>query len=362
MLSLKKQVINALQTVQDPDLQQDLVTLGMIQDLVVDQKSVVFTLVLTTPACPLQEMLKKACVAAIHTKVNTELAISIRLATQVTSSRTQALVLPQVKNIIAIASGKGGVGKSTVAVNVGLALAQRGAQVGLLDADIFGPSMPTMLSCEQEKPKVMQKDGKNYLIPIEKYGMKLLSIGLLSPPDEAIVWRGPMASKALRQLLIDTAWGALDYFFIDLPPGTSDIHLTLIQTVPITGAVIVTTPQPVALLDATKGLALFQKQGIDVPILGVVENMAYFTPPEQPYNKYYLFGQEGGKAFATQHKVPFLGQVPLAQDIREGGDAGIPIICQHTTHAFTDVATTLAQQVAIRNAQSAPTKTVAIKR
>ena len=359
MLPCKEQVINALRTVEDPDLKQDLVTLGMIQNLDVRQRKVTFTLVLTTPACPLQEMLKKACIEAIHAKVAADLEIIIQLDTQVTSTRTHDPVLPQVKNIIAIASGKGGVGKSTVAVNVAVALAQCGAQVGLLDADIFGPSIPTMLGCEQEKPQLMQQAGKNYLVPLEKHGLKLLSMGLLAPADEAMVWRGPMASKALRQLLGDTAWGALDYLLIDLPPGTSDIHLTLVQAVPVTGVIIVTTPQKVALVDAKKALAMFQKPGIDVPILGVVENMAYFTPPELPNSKYYLFGQEGGMAFAMQHQVPFLGQIPLVQRIREGGDMGIPMILQESAKIFDSVATALAQQVAIRNARLAPTQTVA---
>ncbi|HAN49943.1 MAG TPA: MRP family ATP-binding protein [Amoebophilaceae bacterium] len=358
MLFLKKQVIDALRTVEDPDLKQDLVTLGMIQDLGVNQKQVTFTLVLTTPACPLQEILKKACIEAIYAKVAADLEITIQLDTQVTSTRTHDPVLPQVKNIIAIASGKGGVGKSTVAVNVAVALAKCGAQVGLLDADIFGPSIPTMLGCEQEKPQVMHQAGKNYLVPLEKHGIKLLSMGLLAPADEAMVWRGPMASKALRQLLGDTFWGVLDYLLIDLPPGTSDIHLTLVQAVPVTGAVIVTTPQKIALVDATKALEMFQKQGIDVPILGVVENMAYFTAPELPNSKYYLFGQEGGKEFAAQHKLPFLGQIPLVQRIREGGDAGIPVVLQENAGAFDNIAAALAQQVAIRNARLAPTQTV----
>lgn len=355
MSPLKEHVIQALSTVEDPDLKQDLVTLGMIKDLDVNPRQVAFTLVLTTPACPLQEVLKKACIDAIHTQVAADLVVAIQLDTQVTSTRTSTPILPEVKNIIAIASGKGGVGKSTVAVNVAVALAQHGAQVGLLDADIFGPSMPTMLGCEQATPQVMQQAEKKYLIPLEKHGIKLLSIGLLAPPDEAMVWRGPMASKALKQLLGDTAWGTLDYLLIDLPPGTSDIHLTLVQTAPVTGAAIVTTPQKVALADATKGLAMFQKPGIDVPILGVVENMAYFTPPELPNSKYYLFGQEGGKMWAAQHKVPFLGQIPLTQRIREGGDTGVPAILQEDPVAFNDVATGLAQQVAICNARLAPT-------
>ncbi|MEM9417107.1 MAG: Mrp/NBP35 family ATP-binding protein [Bacteroidota bacterium] len=362
MSALQAQIIQALSTVEDPDLKQDLVTLGMIKDLTINQKQVAFTLVLTTPACPLQEILNKACVEAIHTQVAPHLVVDIQLDSQVTSTRPNTPILPQIKNIIAIASGKGGVGKSTIAVNLAVALAQHGAQVGLLDADIFGPSIPTMLGCEQAKLQVMEQAEKKYLVPLEKYGMQLLSIGLLTPPEEAMVWRGPMASKALRQLLGDTAWGALDYLLVDLPPGTSDIHLTLVQAVPVTGAVIVTTPQQVALADATKAWAMFQKPGIDVPVLGVVENMAYFTPPELPDHKYYLFGQEGGKHWAAQHQVPLLGQIPLSQPIREGSDTGIPATLQADNSLFKQVAATLAQQVAIRNAQLAPTQPVPRKR
>lgn len=354
MLPLQQQVIDTLRTVEDPDLGQDLVTLDMIRNLTVDERKVIFTLVLTTPACPLQEVIKKACVDAIHEQVSADLEVVIQLDTKVTSTRGQDALLPHVKNIIAIASGKGGVGKSTIAVHVACTLAQCGAQVGLLDADIFGPSIPTMLGCEQEKPQVEQQGDKNYLIPLVKNGIKLLSMGLLTPADEAIIWRGPMASKALRQLLGDTAWGTLDYLIIDLPPGTSDIPLTLVQAAPITGIVIVTTPQKVALIDATKAIAMFQKPGLDVPIIGIVENMAYFTPPELPNKKYYLFGQGGGKALAVQYHIPFLGQVPLLQNIREEGDAGISTTWKENVGVFDLIATSLAQQVAILNARLAP--------
>lgn len=359
-LPLKQQVLQALSTVEDPDLKQDLVTLGMIQELQVTKSQVSFVLALTTPACPLQEMLKKACTDAIHTHVRTGLAVDIQVTAQVTSTRSDEPILPRVKNIIAIASGKGGVGKSTIATNAAVTLAQHGAQVGLLDADIFGPSIPTMFGCEQEQPKIMHQADKQYIIPLEKYGVKLLSIGLLAPADNALVWRGPMASSALRQLLRNTDWGKLDYLLIDLPPGTSDIHLTLVQAVPVTGAVIVTTPQKVALTDATKGVAMFQKPSINVPVLGVVENMAYFVPAELPNRRYYLFGQEGGKALATHHNVPFLGQVPMIQYIRESGDEGVPAALQagEAAIALDQVATSLAQQVAIRNAQLAPTQRV----
>ncbi|MEL6539188.1 MAG: Mrp/NBP35 family ATP-binding protein [Bacteroidota bacterium] len=360
MNNLEERILQALGTVQDPDLKQDLVTLGMIQELQVKGNGVNFVLALTTPACPLKEVLKKACFDAIHTQVNSSLSVEIRLTTQVTSSRDNTPVLPKVKNIIAIASGKGGVGKSTIATNVAVALAQHGAQVGLLDADIYGPSIPTMLNCEHAQPQVVEDDGKKYFVPLERHGIRLQSIGLLTPPDDATVWRGPMASKALRQLLIDTAWGTLDYLLIDLPPGTSDIHLTLVQAAPITGAVIITTPQKVALADARKGLAMFRKQQINVPVLGIVENMAYFTPTELPHSKYYIFGQGGGEALAIQQHVPLLGQVPLVQRICKQSDIGQPSVLQAglAATAFNQIATTLAQQVAIRNAQLAPTKRV----
>lgn len=358
--ALKEHILQALSTVEDPDLQQDLVTLGMIQSLQVTPGQVRFVLALTTPACPLREVLKKACIAAIHTHVSHDLAVEIQVSAQVTSTRADEPMLPQVKNILAIASGKGGVGKSTIAANVAVCLAQHGAQVGLLDADIFGPSIPIMFGCEHEKPQVMQQADKKYILPLEKYGVKLLSMGLLAPADDAVVWRGPMASTALRQFLRDATWGELDYLLIDLPPGTSDIHLTLVQAVPVTGAVIVTTPQKVALTDATKGIAMFQKSSINVPVLGVVENMAYFVPPVLPEQRYYLFGQEGGKALAKRHKLPFLGQVPLIEPIRTGGDEGRPAALQAGTAAesLNQVATALAQQVAIRNAQLAPTQRV----
>lgn len=344
------QVLQALGTVEDPDLQQDLVTLGMVQDLHVTHQQVTFTLVLTTPACPLQEVLKKACVEAIHTQVSADLAVIIHLTSQVTTVDARIPKLPQVKNIIAIASGKGGVGKSTVAVNLAVALAQHGARVGLLDADIFGPSIPTMLGCTAVQLQATVQDGKKQLVPLQKHGIQLVSMGLLTNPEEAMIWRGPMASKALKQLLNDTAWEALDYLLVDLPPGTSDIQLTLAQAVPVTGAVIVTTPQQVALADATKALAMFQKPGIEVPILGVIENMAHFTPPELPTKKYYLFGKEGGKNWAAKHKVPLLGQIPFVQHIREDSDLGTPAALRQDSHLFKKVTGALAQQVAIHNA------------
>lgn len=355
-------IIKALQTVEDPDLKKDLVTLNMIKDLNIEGNKVNFTVVLTTPACPLKEVIRKACEDAILTLVNKSAEVNIFMTSNVTTTRDNTPLLPQVKNIIAIASGKGGVGKSTVAANLAVALSKTGAKVGLIDADIFGPSIPTMFNCEREQPGITQVDGKNMIIPLEQYGVKLISIGFLTPPENAVVWRGPMASSALKQFLGDTLWGELDYLLIDLPPGTSDIHLTLVQSVPVTGAVIVTTPQKVALADAKKGLAMFKQPQINVPILGIVENMAYFTPEELPDNKYYIFGQGGGRNLASANDVPLLGEVPIVQSIRESGDSGYPAVLKDglVSQAFSQLAESVARRVAIRNADVAETKKVEI--
>lgn len=352
-------ILNALRTVNDPDLKKDLVTLNMIRDVSVEGDRVSFSVVLTTPACPLKEMIRKDCEKAIHA-ISPSASVNIHMTSTVTSVRDNAATLQGVKNIIAIASGKGGVGKSTVTTNLAVALAKSGAKVGLIDADIFGPSIPTMFNCEREQPEVTVVNGKNAILPLEHYGVKLMSIGFLAPPDSAVVWRGPMASSALKQFITDTVWGELDYLFIDLPPGTSDIHLTLVQTVPVTGVVIVTTPQKVALADATKGLVMFQQPQINVPVLGVVENMAYFTPAELPSNRYFIFGKDGGKNLAEKYQVPFLGQIPLVQSIRESGDSGMPAVMKDgpTAEAFTQLAESLARQVAIRNANFANTRKV----
>jgi ATP-binding protein involved in chromosome partitioning len=356
-------ILQALSTVEDPDLKRDLVSLGMIKDVKVSPGKVGFTVVLTTPACPLKEKIRLDCETAVRRVVGAATQIDITMTSSVTSLRDNAQLLPGVKNIIAIASGKGGVGKSTVTSNLAVALAKSGAKVGLIDADIYGPSIPTMFNCEHEQPLVRQVNGKNVIIPIEQYGVKLISIGFLAPPDSAVVWRGPMASSALKQFFADTEWGDLDYLLIDLPPGTSDIHLTLVQTVPVTGAVIVTTPQKVALADANKGLSMFKQPQINVPILGVVENMAYFTPEELPGHKYYIFGKDGGRNLAEKHNVPLLGQIPLVQAIRESGDSGLPAVLKEglTAVAFQDLAETLARQVAIRNANVGRTQKVEFK-
>ncbi len=358
----KEDILKALGTVNDPDLKKDLVTLGMIKDVEVSESTIRFTVVLTTPACPLKEKIRQDCEEAVRAVIGNQPELLIHMTSSVTSGRSNTPTLPKVKNIIAIASGKGGVGKSTVTSNLAVALARAGARVGLIDADIYGPSMPVMFNCEREQPEVKVIDGKNYILPLEQYGVKLVSIGFLTPADSAIVWRGPMASAALKQFIGDVIWGELDYLLIDLPPGTSDIHLTLVQSVPVTGAVIVTTPQKVALADATKGLAMFKQPQINVPVLGIVENMAYFTPEELPDNKYYIFGKEGGKNLAEKFNVPLLGQVPLVQSIRESGDSGLPAVMKEGVLAdvFKTIAENVARQVAIRNATFAETRRVEI--
>lgn len=358
----KEKVLKALSKVQDPDLKQDLVTLNMIQNLEVQGQKVSFDVVLTTPACPLREMIKNDCLKALQESFGDSIEIDINMTSSVTSVREDAPLLPGVKNIIAVASGKGGVGKSTVSANLAVALAKSGAKVGLIDADIFGPSIPTMFNCEHEQPGLINEDGKNKILPIEQYGVKLMSIGFLTPADNAVVWRGPMASSALKQFISDAVWEELDYLLIDLPPGTSDIHLTLVQSVPVTGAVIVTTPQKVALADAQKGVAMFKQPQINVPVLGIIENMSYFTPEELPENKYYLFGENGGLHLAEKHNVPFLGQIPIVQSIRESGDQGYPAVLKDdiTADAFKSLGQELARQVAIRNASGEKTKKVEV--
>lgn len=356
-------ILKALSTVEDPDLKRDLVSLNMIQDVKVSADAVSFTVVLTTPACPLKEKIRQDCLLAVEGVVGTAIPVNITITSSVTTLRNNAPLLPGVKNIVAIASGKGGVGKSTVTSNLAVALAQAGAKVGLIDADIYGPSIPTMFNCEFEQPSVKQVNGKNIIVPIEQYGVKLISIGFLTPPDSPVVWRGPMASSALKQFFSDADWGELDYLLIDLPPGTSDIHLTMVQTVPVTGAVIVTTPQKVAVADAQKAVAMFKQPQINVPVLGIVENMAYFTPEELPGNKYYIFGQGGGKNLSEKYDVPLLGEIPLVQGIRESGDSGLPAVLKEgiTSDAFRTLAEALARQIAIRNANFTQTKRVELK-
>jgi ATP-binding protein involved in chromosome partitioning len=357
MTITETQVIDALRNVDDPDLGKDLVTLNMIRDVEISGKEVKFTVVLTTPACPMKDMIKKACENAIIHYVDQEATPVVNMTADVTaSSQDSEEKLEGVKNIIAVASGKGGVGKSTVAANLAVGLSMQGAKVGLVDADIYGPSMPIMFDVVQAKPRTRQVNGESKMGPIESHGIQLLSIGFFADPAQAIPWRGPMASKALRQLFFDADWGELDYMIIDLPPGTGDIHLTLVSAVPLSAAVVVTTPQAVALADAEKGVNMFNMPQINVPVLGIIENMSYFTPEELPDKKYHIFGADGGKNLAEKIGVPLLGQVPIVQSIREAGDVGRPAALQEDTPvgvAFREIAQSVAQQMAIMNAKPA---------
>jgi ATP-binding protein involved in chromosome partitioning len=357
-------VINVLRTVNDPDLHRDLVTLNMIEDVKVDGKKIFFKVVLTTPACPLKDKIKQDCITAIQQLVDPWAEINIEMTSRVTTRRADKQPLLQgVKNIIAVASGKGGVGKSTVAANLAVALGRTGAKVGLIDADIYGPSVPLMFDEVNTKPHAIEKNGKTLVVPIEKHGIKILSVGFFVDPSKALVWRGPMASNALTQLFSEADWGDLDYMVIDMPPGTGDIHLTIVQQLPVTGVCIVTTPQEVALADARKAIGMFTQNSINVPILGLIENMAWFTPAELPDNKYYIFGKDGGKRLAEAHNIPLLGQIPLVQGICESGDNGNPIALDFSSPvsaAFIELAEKTAQQVAIRNATLEATKIVEI--
>ena len=358
----KEAVLAALSNVEEPDLGKDLVTLNMIQDILIDGKNVSFTVILTTPACPLKEMIEKSCVNAIHLLVDKEAVVKVNMTANVNTNRKDnKSVLPGVKNIIIVASGKGGVGKSTVSVNLALGLAREGAKVGLMDADIYGPSIPIMLGLRDERPQMTDVNGKGMIVPIERFGIKAMSIGLLIDEKQAVIWRGPMASSAIKQFISDVLWGELDYLVIDMPPGTGDVHLTLVQTIPVTGAVIVSTPQAVAAADARKAIVMLKQNQINVPILGIVENMAYFTPAELPENKYYIFGKGGAAQMADQFELPFLGEIPIVQSIREGGDKGVPAVLNDepvAKEAFMTLAQTVARNVAMRNANMAPTKVV----
>lgn len=359
----ENKVLAALSLVDDPDLKKDLVSLNMIEGILINDRNLEFTVVLTTPVCPLKGKIESDCVAVLKDELGDDLNIKVNFTSRVTSSRDETPVLPKVKNIIAVASGKGGVGKSTVACNLALGLASKGAKVGIIDADIYGPSLPTMLGLKGARPKVHKEDGKTLMLPVEANGLKVLSIGFLIEEDQAVVWRGPMATSALRQFITDCIWGELDYLIFDMPPGTGDVQLTLAQTVPITGALVVTTPQQVALDDVKKALAMFKHPKINVPVLGIVENMAWFTPEELPDNKYFIFGQEGGKKIADAYDLPLIGQIPLVMGIREGGDAGTPAILNKESASFeplNKMVENTARQVAIRNEALSPTKKIEI--
>ncbi|MBP3942497.1 Mrp/NBP35 family ATP-binding protein [Sphingobacteriaceae bacterium WQ 2009] len=350
----KEQVLNALSYVEEPDLKKDLVTLNMVQNIEITEEQVAFDVILTTPACPLKDHIEHACRNAIKHFVDKDIAVAINMTARVTGK--EGARVDSIKNIILVSSGKGGVGKSTVAANIALALAETGAKTGLLDADIYGPSLPIMFGLEGAKPaSVTLENGETKIVPIEKFGIKLLSIGFFTDPNQPIPWRGPMATSAIKQLFNDTNWGDLDYLIVDMPPGTGDIHITVSQNFPISGAVIVTTPQQVALADAVKGIGMFLMESINIPLLGIVENMAYFTPAELPENKYYIFGKDGGKRLAEEYKTPFLGEIPLLKGISDAGDNGYPIVTDAESpvaQAFLTIAQRVAQELSIIQAKN----------
>ena len=345
----KTLVIDALSKVIDPDLHKDLVSLNMVKDIQIKGNDIYVVVELTTPACPLKDKIKADCVNAIKKEIPTAEKIEIEMSSNVKthSDEIKDSILPGVKNTIAVASGKGGVGKSTVAVNLAVALASQGARVGLIDADIYGPSIPLMMGLKQ-KPAIMQDPITGKMLPLENYDVKLISIGFFLEDNSPVIWRGPMASGAIKQFMSDVEWGELDYLFFDLPPGTGDIQLTLVQTIPLTGAVIVTTPQEVSLIDARKGLKMFER--VNVPVLGIVENMSYFIAPDTK-KQYDIFGNGGGRRLAAEMSVPFLGEIPIDPRIREGGDNGKPIVyeLQGTEYAekIVEISKNLAAQVTI---------------
>lgn len=357
MAITKEQVLEALKNVDDPDLKKDIVTLGMVRDLVVEGNNVNFTVMLTTPACPMKEMIHKASVNAVLHFVDKNANVNVKMDADVTTRKNVRPNLPNIKNIIIIASGKGGVGKSTVAANIAVGLAMQNAKVGFVDADIYGPSAPIMFDVVGERPLMVKTEEGSKMAPIESYGVKINSMGFLTGLEQPIPMRGPRITTLLTELISNTNWGELDYLVIDMPPGTGDVHLSITATLPITGAIIVTTPQQVALSDTLRGINMFKMEQVKVPILGIVENMAYFTPAELPNNKYYIFGREGGKQLAEKINVPLLAQIPLVQSICEAADAGRPAVLQETTPqglAFAELAKRVAQEIAIKNAEPVP--------
>jgi len=359
----ENQVLEALRKVKYPGKSQDIVSMNLVSDIQIEGNKLAFSLTFERSNDPVISSIRKACVKAIHKYLGKDVEIEGNIDIKAKEIIAVDRILSEVKNIIAVASGKGGVGKSTVAANLAVATARLGYEVGLIDADIFGPSIPKMLRAENQRPSVVVEDGKELMIPVQSYGVNLLSIGFFVDPEDAVVWRGPMATGALKQFISQTKWGELDYLFVDMPPGTSDIHLTMVQEVSITGAVVVTTPQQVALADALKGINMFRSDKINVPVIGLVENMAWFTPEELPDSKYYIFGKDGGKELAAKLDVPLLGQIPIVQAICEGGDQGKPVVLDSkapVAAAFDELAKNVIRETERRNIELPPTKVVEI--
>ncbi|MCM4163848.1 MULTISPECIES: Mrp/NBP35 family ATP-binding protein [unclassified Arenibacter] len=364
----KKDILKALENITVPGEGQNMVESGAVKNIMVFGDEVVVDITISNPSLQARKKTEVEILKIIHDKVYHKAKITVNVkvnapATKPKVNEIKGKPIPGIKNIIAVASGKGGVGKSTVTANLAVTLAKMGFKVGLLDADIYGPSMPIMFDVAQEKPLATNVEGKSKMKPIESYGVKLLSIGFFTQPNQAVIWRGPMAAKALNQMIFDAHWGELDFMLLDLPPGTGDIHLSIMQSLPITGAVVVSTPQEVALADARKGVAMFQQDSINVPVLGIVENMAYFTPEELPNNKYYIFGKEGAKHLSEDLNVPFLGEIPLVQSIREAGDAGRPAALQTATAieaAFEEITKNVVREVVDRNKSLPPTEAIKI--
>ncbi|MDO4782496.1 MAG: Mrp/NBP35 family ATP-binding protein [Capnocytophaga felis] len=360
----KKSVLEALRKITVPGEGKNMADSGAVQNIVVFGDEVVVDVVINNPSLQAKKRTEVEIMKAIHNEVNEKAKVFVNVKV-IAPERPEikGKPIPGIKNIVAVASGKGGVGKSTVTANLAVSLAKMGFSVGLLDADIYGPSMPIMFDVADEKPISVNVDGKSKMKPIENYGVKVLSIGFFTNPNQAVIWRGPMAAKALNQMIFDADWGELDFLLLDLPPGTGDIHLSIMQAMPVTGAVVISTPQKIALADAQKGVAMFQQETINVPVLGIVENMAYFTPEELPNNKYYIFGKEGAKHLSEDLNVPFLGEIPLVQSIRESGDVGRPAALQENTpqaEAFVQLARNVVQSVAERNKSLPPSEAIKI--
>ncbi|GAA4273405.1 Mrp/NBP35 family ATP-binding protein [Aquimarina gracilis] len=364
----KSDILKALETITVAGEGKNMVESGAVKNVITFGDEIVVDLVLSTPALHIRKRAEVDVMKAIHDKVYEKAKVTVNVKveapeTQTPKNEIKGKPIPGITNIIAVASGKGGVGKSTVTSNLAVTLAKMGFNVGLLDADIYGPSAPIMFDVETERPLSVKVGDKSKMKPIENYGVKILSIGFFTQPNQAVVWRGPMAAKALNQMIFDAAWGELDFLLLDLPPGTGDIHLSIMQSLPITGAVVVSTPQNVALADARKGVAMFQQESINVPVLGIIENMAYFTPEELPNNKYYIFGKEGAKHLSEDLEVPFLGEIPLVQSIREAGDVGRPAALQTATaieKAFEELTKNVVQEVVNRNENLPPTEAIKI--